>query len=70
MFTFETEEWRPAPDFTTEPGNGANCRQYDPTFSARDPKFDREFDQNKEFYNPIAPHGAPRLSAASPPRPH
>jgi hypothetical protein len=35
--------------------------QFDPLFGQCDPKFDREFDQNKEFYNPIAPHGAPSL---------
>jgi hypothetical protein len=35
--------------------------QNDPLFSVCDPRFDREFDQTKEFYNPIAPFGAPRL---------
>jgi hypothetical protein len=45
------------------PYGGYLGRQYDPLFGICDPKFDREFDQNKEFYNPIAPHGAPRLPA-------
>ena len=43
------------------PYGGYLGRQYDPLFAACDPKFDREFDQNKEFYNPIAPLGSPRL---------
>ena len=43
------------------PYGGYLGRQYDPLFGVCDPKFDREFDQNKEFYNPIAPLGAPRL---------
>jgi hypothetical protein len=32
VFTFQTERWRPHPDFTTEPGVRENCRQYDPRF--------------------------------------
>jgi hypothetical protein len=43
------------------PYGGYLGRGYDPLFAVCDPKFDREFDQNKEFYNPIAPQGAPRL---------
>jgi hypothetical protein len=43
------------------PYGGYLGRQYDPLFATCDPKFDREFDQNKEFYNPIAPYGVPRL---------
>jgi len=43
------------------PYGGYLGRQYDPLFGVCDPKFDREFDQTKEFYNPIAPLGAPRL---------
>jgi hypothetical protein len=35
--------------------------RYDPVFGVCNPKFDREFIQDKEFYNPIAPYGAPRL---------
>ncbi|MEO6808470.1 MAG: DUF1501 domain-containing protein [Isosphaeraceae bacterium] len=37
---------------------GGRC---DPLFTVCDPTFDREFDQNKEFYHPIAPQGAPKL---------
>ena len=43
------------------PYGGYLGRQYDPVFAVCDPKFDREFDQTKEFYNPIAPQGTPRL---------
>jgi hypothetical protein len=43
------------------PYGGYLGRQYDPVFTVCDPKFDREFDQDKEFYNPIPPHGSPRL---------
>ncbi len=43
------------------PYGGYLGRQYDPIFAVCDPKFDREFIQDKEFYNPIAPYGAPRL---------
>jgi hypothetical protein len=43
------------------PYGGYLGRQYDPLFATCDPKFDREFDQTKEFYNPIAPLGTPRL---------
>jgi hypothetical protein len=45
------------------PYGGYLGRRYDPLFAVCDPKFDREFDQNKEFYNPIAPQGTPRLPA-------
>ena len=41
------------------PYGGYLGQQYDPLFGVCDPKFDREFDQTKEFYNPIAPLGAP-----------
>jgi hypothetical protein len=43
------------------PYGGYLGRQFDPLFAVCDPKFDREFDQTKEFYNPIAPQGSPRL---------
>lgn len=43
------------------PYGGYLGRRFDPVFAVCDPKFDREFDQNKEFYHPIAPHGSPRL---------
>jgi hypothetical protein len=43
------------------PYGGYLGRQYDPLFAISEPTFDREFDQTKEFYNPIAPHGMPRL---------
>jgi hypothetical protein len=43
------------------PYGGYLGRQFDPLFAVCDPKFDREFDQAREFYNPIAPHGSPRL---------
>jgi glucose/arabinose dehydrogenase len=32
VFTFQTQPWERPPDFTTEPGEQENCRQYDPTF--------------------------------------
>lgn len=43
------------------PYGGYLGRRYDPVFAVCDPKFDREFNQDKEFYNPIAPVGVPRL---------
>jgi hypothetical protein len=43
------------------PYGGYLGRQYDPLFGVCNPRFDREFDQTKEFYNPIAPYGAPGL---------
>jgi glucose/arabinose dehydrogenase len=32
VFTYQTEPWERPADFTTEPGERANCRQYDPRF--------------------------------------
>ncbi|SIN73743.1 Protein of unknown function [Singulisphaera sp. GP187] len=43
------------------PYGGYLGRRFDPLFSVCDPTFDREFNQDKEFYNPIAPLGVPRL---------
>jgi Protein of unknown function (DUF1501) len=43
------------------PYGGYLGHQFDPLFGKCDPKFGREFNQEKEFYNPIAPQGAPRL---------
>jgi hypothetical protein len=43
------------------PYGGYLGRRFAPLFAVCDPTFDREFDQTKEFYNPIAPHGSPRL---------
>jgi hypothetical protein len=43
------------------PYGGYLGRQFDPMFSGCDPKFDREFNQDAEFYNPITPKGDPRL---------
>ncbi len=43
------------------PYGGYLGKQCDPLFTDCDPKFDREFDQNKSFYEPIAPQGEPRL---------
>ena len=43
------------------PYGGYLGRQYDPLFTDCDPKFDREFDQLANFYEPIAPVGEPRL---------
>jgi hypothetical protein len=36
-------------------------KQFDPFFADCSPKFDREFDQDKSFYDPVAPIGEPRL---------
>jgi hypothetical protein len=38
--------------------------QYDPLMTVCSPKFDREFDQDKNSYNPIPPTGVPLLPAA------
>jgi len=43
------------------PYGGYLGRQYDPLFTDCAPKFDREFDQNKSFYEANAPQGEPRL---------
>jgi hypothetical protein len=32
VFTYQTERWTQPADFSTEPGNRDNCRQYDPKF--------------------------------------
>ncbi len=36
-------------------------KQFDPFFADCSPKFDREFDQDKSFYDPVPPIGEPRL---------
>lgn len=43
------------------PYGGYLGRQYDPLFADCDPKFDKTFDQNASFYDPVAPWGEPRL---------
>ena len=43
------------------PYGGYLGKQFDPMFADCAPKFDREFDQEKSFYDPIAPIGEPRL---------
>jgi hypothetical protein len=50
------------------PYGGYLGRQFDPMFADCDPKFEREFNQDQSFYDPVAPFGEPRLPsvAASP----
>jgi hypothetical protein len=36
-------------------------KQFDPLFSDCSPKFDKEFDFDKSFYDPMPPYGDPRL---------
>jgi hypothetical protein len=43
------------------PYGGYLGAQYDPVFGACDPKFDREFNPEREFFNPITAYGAPSL---------
>jgi hypothetical protein len=43
------------------PYGGYLGRQYDPLFSTCDPKFEREFDQEKSAYDPVTPFGDPIL---------
>jgi len=43
------------------PYGGYLGRRYDPVFSICDPTFEREIDEKKDFYHPVAPLGAPRL---------
>jgi len=43
------------------PYGGYLGRQCDPLFSDCDPKFPREFDFDKSFYDPVPPEGTPRL---------
>ena len=43
------------------PYGGFLGSQYDPLFAACDPNFDREFEQAKEFYDPVSPIGEPPL---------
>ena len=43
------------------PYGGYLGRQCDPLFSDCDPKFPREFDFDKSFYDPVPPEGMPRL---------
>jgi hypothetical protein len=48
------------------PYGGYLGRQYDPLFADCDPKFPREFDFDKAFYDPVPPEGAPRLPSLDP----
>lgn len=43
------------------PYGGYLGRQCDPLFSDCDPRFPREFDFDKSFYDPVPPEGSPRL---------
>ncbi|MFO0953306.1 MAG: DUF1501 domain-containing protein [Isosphaeraceae bacterium] len=43
------------------PYGGYLGRQFDPMFADCDPKFEKEFDQDKSFYDPVPPFGSPRL---------
>ena len=43
------------------PYGGYLGSQYDPCFTVCDPKFEREFDQEKSSYDPVAPFGEPKL---------
>ncbi len=43
------------------PYGGYLGHKCDPMFSDCDPKFPREFDQDKSFYDPVPPTGEPRL---------
>jgi hypothetical protein len=46
------------------PYGGYLGSQYDPLFTVCNPKFDREFNQDQSFYDPITPMGDPVLPSA------
>ena len=43
------------------PYGGYLGKQFDPLFADCSPKFEKEFDQDKSFYDPMPPMGEPRL---------
>jgi hypothetical protein len=45
------------------PYGGYLGRQFDPLFADCDPKFDKTFNQDQSFYDPVPPFGEPRLPA-------
>jgi Protein of unknown function (DUF1501) len=45
------------------PYGGYLGRQFDPLFADCDPKFEKTFNQDQSFYDPVPPYGEPRLPA-------
>ena len=47
------------------PYGGYLGKQYDPLFADCSPKFDKDFDQDKSFYDPMPPFGEPALPSVN-----